>query len=247
MPPPMHCIGSVIPLPMARHKNIPIFIAHRGCPNQCVFCNQKTISQSEEYSLADIKNTIEDALLHAKEDDAMEIAFFGGSFTGIERSEMISLLTLANEYLQKKKIVGIRLSTRPDYISNEILDILEAYGVTDIELGVQSLSDTVLGACRRGHTKEQTLDACRMILARQQFSLVGQMMLGLPSSTKEEELQTAAELFALGVHAIRIYPTIVLANTPLADSQAKGEYTPLSLEDAVCRAAETVHDDPVRY
>ncbi len=238
MPPPMHCIGLVIPIPMARHKNIPIFIAHKGCPNQCVFCNQKTIAEEKSQSLDDIKKSIESALSFAKKDDEMEIAFFGGSFTGIPREEMCSLLELAKGYLDIGKIVGIRLSTRPDYISNEILDILAHYGVTDIELGVQSLSDKVLSACHRGHTAQTTLSACRMIRQYGAFRLVGQMMLGLPDATKDDEMATAKILLGLPVDAIRIYPTVVLQDTALANTFFCGDYTPLSVEEAVKRAAD---------
>ncbi len=234
----MHCIGSVIRILMAKHKNIPIFIPHLGCPHQCVFCNQKTISGSRGYTLDAVRSQIEAALATSNDGDTIEIAFFGGSFTGIDKDEMVSLLTLANQYLQSGRICGIRLSTRPDYISPEILDILAYYGVTDIELGVQSLSNEVLCACERGHTAAQTAYACQMIVSYKRFSLVGQMMLGLPASTRETELATAKELFDLGVDAIRIYPTVVLAGTPLACALHAGTYTPLSLETAVFTAAD---------
>ncbi len=238
MPPPMRCTGSATQISMAKHKNIPIFIPHSGCPHQCVFCNQKTISGSVGYDLSILREQIETVLSCAKSDDEIEIAFFGGSFTGIPRDEMITLLALANEYLCDNRICGIRLSTRPDYISNEILDILAQYGVTDIELGVQSLSDKVLLASERGHTSKQTENACRLILQHGKFSLVGQMMLGLPFSAREDEIQTAKGLFDLGVHAIRIYPTVVLQNTPLAQALSLGDYTPLSLTEAVNTAAD---------
>ncbi len=234
----MHCIGSAIPISMARHKNIPIFIAHRGCPNQCVFCNQKTIAEDKTQSLDRIKETIEGAISFAGREDEVEIAFFGGSFTGIPRKEMCSLLELANGYLTSGKIVGIRLSTRPDYISREILDILSHYGVTDIELGVQSLSDKVLCSCQRGHSAATTLAACSMIRQYGKFRLVGQMMLGLPNATRQDEMATAAALLDIPVDAIRIYPTVVLKDTVLANSYASGDYQPLSLEDAVSRAAD---------
>lgn len=234
----MHCIGSEIPIPMARHKNIPIFIAHKGCPNQCVFCNQKTIAQEENQSFDEIKQTIETALSHADKDDRIEIAFFGGSFTGIPMEEMHALLAIAKGYLSDGRITGIRLSTRPDYISKEILDILAAYGVTDIELGVQSLSDKVLTACKRGHTAQTTLSACRMIKEYGKFRLVGQMMLGLPCADSEDELQTAKTLLDIGVDALRIYPTVVLANTPLEKIYAEGNYSPPEVESAVLRAAD---------
>ena len=223
---------------MARHKNIPIFIAHRGCPNQCVFCNQKTIAEEKTQTLDEIRQTIEIALSHQKADDEMEIAFFGGSFTGIPKEEMCSLLELAKEYLDSGRIVGIRLSTRPDYISRNILDLLASYGVSDIELGVQSLSDKVLLACKRGHTAEATLSACRLIKEYGIFRLVGQIMLGLPEATREDEVATAKVLLDLPVDAIRIYPTVVLQDTPLACTFARGGYSPLSIKEAVSQAAD---------
>jgi len=223
---------------MVRHKNIPIFIPHRGCPNQCVFCNQKTISGSCGYTLSSVKADIDAALAAGKATDEVEIAFFGGSFTGIDRKEMIDLLSLAHSYLQSGRICGIRLSTRPDYITKEILRILAVYGVTDIELGVQSLDDGVLSACRRGHTAKETEYACRLILDHGSFTLVGQIMLGLPDATSHTEEETVRRLLTLGVRHFRIYPTVVLRNTPLATQLSEGTYTPLSTEDAVKRAAK---------
>lgn len=244
MPPPMLCTGSAIPTSMKKHKNIPIFISHKGCPHQCVFCNQKTISGSTAPTLAEMEDIIETSL--EKSTSKTEIAFFGGSFTGIDRGEMISYLSLAARYLQQKKICGIRLSTRPDYIDNEILDILTHYGVTDIELGVQSLSDKVLSACHRGHSAADTVHACRLIKSRPHFTLVGQMMPGLPASTKDDDLLTARMLFDLGVDAIRLYPTIVLKDTPLYESWQKGDYMPLSLESAVEICADILEEARLR-
>lgn len=238
----MLCIGLVIPLPMAKHKNIPIFIPHNGCPNQCVFCNQKTISGSVGYTLDSVKQDIESALATVDNGDTVEVAFFGGSFTGIDHSEMTALLAIAHSYLQQGKIQGIRLSTRPDYISEEILDILSSYGVTDIELGVQSLDDGVLGACARGHNAATTVHACRMILNYGRFTLVGQIMLGLPGASAHSEVSTVKELIDLGVRAFRIYPTVVLRDTPLADLLHYGAYTPLLLSEAVERAANVLKE-----
>ena len=127
-----------------RHVNIPIFIPHLGCPNQCVFCNQRTISGIREFSCEEVKKTIERDLSTLSDDDEVEIAFFGGSFTGIDRSLMISLLEIAHAYIDEGRVCGLRCSTRPDYINEEILDILKYYGVKTIELGLQSCSDKVL-------------------------------------------------------------------------------------------------------
>ena len=123
-----------------RHVNIPVFIPHLGCPNQCVFCNQRTISGVSEFSADDVRGIIDTALATVEDGADAQIAFFGGSFTGIDRSLMISLLEIANTYIQRGSVQSIRCSTRPDYINEEILDILKKYGVKTIELGLQSSS-----------------------------------------------------------------------------------------------------------
>ena len=137
-----------------RHINIPIFIPHLGCPNNCVFCNQRSISGHEEFNISSVREEIEAVLSTVGADDVCEIAFFGGSFTGIDRGLMTELLDIAEEYVAAKKVESIRLSTRPDYISEEILDILSRYSVKTIELGLQSMCDEVLETSKRGHTKE---------------------------------------------------------------------------------------------
>ncbi len=221
------------------HRNIPIFIPHMGCPHQCVFCNQRSISGQMSFSLGDVGSIIESALSTVAHEDEVEIAFFGGSFTGIDQGLMVSLLDLAQEYVNEGRVTSIRLSTRPDYISKEILDILSHYAVRVIELGLQSMDERVLAASGRGHTAGQACLACRMITARG-FDLVGQMMIGLPASTRESELATAREICDLGATAARIYPTVVFYQTPLQEQMHNGEYTPLSVEDAVSRSADVL-------
>ena len=220
---------------MKRHVNIPIFIPHLGCPNDCVFCNQRKISGKTEFRLADVRPEIERALATVNPDADVEIAFFGGSFTGIDRGDMLYLLNLADEYVRSGQVSAIRLSTRPDYIDREILDILRDHHVTDIELGIQSMSDRVLGASKRGHTAETSRAACKLI-AEYGFNLVGQMMVGLPLSTREDELATADEISQL-CGAARIYPTVVFRDTELCDMLDHG-YTPLTLDEAVSRCAD---------
>ena len=166
----------------------------------------------------------------------MEIAFFGGSFTGIDRSLMLRLLDLAQDYVEKGLVSSIRLSTRPDYISHEILDLLGRYSVKHIELGLQSMDDQVLNACLRGHTAQQAEDACRAIVEAG-FSLTGQMMIGLPGASLETELFTARRICALGATSARIYPTVVFHGTPLCTMTARGEYQPLTVAEAVTRSA----------
>lgn len=220
-----------------RHINIPIFIPHEGCPNSCVFCNQHTITQAENGGAArDVRPEIEACLATAKENCECEIAFFGGSFTGIDRGHMIRLLETAYDYVKDGRISSVRLSTRPDFIDAEILDILEKYGVRHIELGIQSMSDKVLAASKRGHTAERTREACRLIVSRG-FSLTGQMMIGLPCSDIESEIMTAREICALGADSARIYPTVVFYDTELCDMARRGLYTPLTNDRAAERCA----------
>ena len=220
-----------------RHINIPIFIPHLGCPNQCVFCNQRSISGVNRFEADKVDEIIRDALSTVEDDTEVEIAFFGGSFTGIDRSLMIYLLDTAYEYIKSGRASGIRCSTRPDYINAEILEILKSRGVKVIELGLQSSSDTVLTRCKRGHDFECERRACRMI-AEAGLELVGQMMIGLPGSDPESELKCAEFIVSSGAVAARIYPTVVFKDTELCQMAADGEYTPISVEEAVERSAK---------
>lgn len=221
-----------------RHINIPIFIPHEGCPNDCVFCNQRSITGSCEKADRDIHAEIESVLATVdKSNTDVEIAFFGGSFTGIDRNVMERLLSDAYAYITRGEAKSIRLSTRPDFIDGQILRILSKYGVEHIELGIQSMSDDVLCASRRGHTAEQTEKACRLIV-ESGFSLTGQMMIGLPLSTLEKEQYTAKRICELGADSARIYPCVVFYDTHLYDMALSGEYSPLSNDDAAFRSAK---------
>ncbi len=222
-----------------RHVNIPIFIPHEGCPNNCVFCNQHTITQTENGgSKRDIVPEIEACLATLdKSECECEIAFFGGSFTGIPREDMIRLLETAHNYIKAGSITSIRLSTRPDYIDEEILDILKKYGVRHIELGIQSMDDNVLKLSGRGHTSEITEKACRLITGNG-FSLTGQMMTGLPGATSESEVMTARKICEMGAESARIYPTVVFRGTELCNMSIRGEYTPLTNEESAERSAK---------
>ncbi len=222
-----------------RHINIPIFIPHMGCPNMCVFCNQRSISGRVSFDISKVQNEIEEVLSTTKKDDFIEIAFFGGSFTGIDRALMIDLLSLAQKYIDMGKVSSIRLSTRPDYISEEILDILSSYSVGTIELGLQSMDDIVLEKSKRGHTAICAENACKMIKERG-FSLIGQMMIGLPDSNVEKEIYTAKKICQMGADGARIYPTVVFYQTELCDMMQSGVYSPLSNEDAVYRTKEAL-------
>ena len=224
---------------MKKQYIIPIFVPHLGCPNDCTFCNQKSISgQIKKVTESDVRETIEYYLNSFKEKDAYkEVAFFGGSFTGIEVEEQEKLLSAAYDYIKEKKIDGIRISTRPDYIDKYILKRLKKYKVKTIELGVQSTNDYILEACKRGHTFEDVKKASKLI-KRYGFTLGHQMMLGLPESTEKDEINTAKDLIKLKPSIVRIYPVLVIKGTALEKQYNNNEYEPLELNQAVERCKE---------
>ena len=219
-----------------KHKNIPIFIPHLGCPHRCTFCDQRTISGHTAFDVSLVKETIEASLATLPPDATAEIAYFGGSFTAIDRTLMRSLLDLAQRYVNAGRVSGIRFSTRPDAVDDEVLDVLDAYSISAVELGLQSMDEEVLALCERGHTVAQAEDACRRVVGRG-HTLVGQMMLGLPGSNEQKEERTARLICSLGAKGARVYPTVVLEGTALARSWRRGEYTPLTDEQAAVRAA----------
>lgn len=222
-----------------RHANVALFVPNNGCPHACSFCNQHTITGVEKQpEPADVRAAAETALksLGEKSKDA-EIAFFGGSFTAIKRSYMVSLLEAAWPYVKDGRFAGIRISTRPDYIDDEILSILKHYGVTTIELGAQSMDDRVLALNGRGHTAEQVEKASGLIRAAG-FSLGLQMMTGLMGDTDDGARATAEKLADLLPDCVRIYPTIALRGTVLGEACERGKYRPQTLEEAVELCAE---------
>lgn len=222
------------------HVNIPVFIPHLGCPNLCVFCNQRAISGVRSFIPEKAKTEIETVLESlGNRDVTAEIAFFGGSFTGIGRDLMTKLLDLGESYVKSGEVTGIRFSTRPDYIDEEIIGILKHYTITAAELGIQSMSDRVLAASKRGHTAQQTENAVRL-LREAGFPVVGQMMVGLPGSSPDDEIRTAEKIAEMGCAAARIYPTVVFGETELCSMMRAGEYAPLSVEDAVKRSADVL-------
>ena len=222
-----------------RHLNIPIFVPHLGCPHACVFCNQRKISGKDAFSLDAVRGEIERALATVREDDEVEIAFFGGSFTAIEQSLMLSLLEIGKEYIDCGKVRALRCSTRPDSIDGETLALLSTYGMKSVELGVQSISDEVLLASGRGHTRDDVFRACELVRSSG-MTLVCQMMLGLPRSTRESDLETAHFIVDSGAVAARIYPTVVLRDSALHQMLLDGRYEALSLEEAIVRGADVL-------
>jgi radical SAM enzyme (TIGR01210 family) len=224
---------------MSRQYVIPVFIPHLGCPNDCIFCNQKSISgQMKQITEEEVEKTIQEFLHSFKEEKLYtEISFFGGSFTGIDIELQERLLKVAYKYVQKKKVDGIRVSTRPDYINKDELKLLKKYGVKTIELGVQSTNDYILQKAKRGHTFEDVKRASKLI-RRYGFTLGHQMMIGLPESTWLDELNTAKDLAKLKPKIVRLYPVLIIKHTELEKEFAKGEYVPITLEQAVERCKE---------
>lgn len=219
---------------MSEKYIIPIFVPHLGCPNNCTFCNQKSISgQMKNVTGKEVKETIEKFLKSFKNNDIeKEIAFFGGSFTGIEKNIQEELLSVAYEYVKNGTVSGIRVSTRPDYIDKEKLKLLKQYGVKTIELGVQSTNDYILKKCKRGHTFEDVKNASKLI-RKFGFTLGHQMMIGLPESTRLDELNTAKDLAKLKPKIIRLYPVLVIKNTELEEEYKNVEYEPVTVNQAV--------------
>lgn len=218
---------------MKKQYIIPIFVPHLGCPNDCVFCNQKSISgQTKQLTKDDVKNIIEEHLKYLKDNSKVEIAFFGGSFTGIDEQKQEELLSVAYEYVKQGKVQSLRISTRPDYIDRTILKRLKKYKVKTIELGVQSANDYILQKAGRGHTFDDVKKASRLI-RMYGFNLGHQMMVGLPESTKLDEINTAQKLVKLKPKMIRIYPVLVIKNTKLEKDYESGDYKALTVTQAV--------------
>lgn len=217
-----------------KHANIAVFVPHNGCPNQCSFCNQRTISgASKQPEPSDVAIACEKAMQGGCEGADVQLAFFGGSFTAIDRAYMISLLEAAQPYIQSGFLnKGIRVSTRPDFIDDEVLSLLKKYGVRAIELGAQSMDDSVLSLNKRGHTADDVVKAAKLIKSYG-FELGLQMMTGLYGSADDDSIMTAKKFISLSPDTVRIYPTVVLPGTMLAELYLSGEYKVPSLDESV--------------
>ena len=215
---------------------LPIFIPHAGCPHQCVFCNQRTISGQKTAALPGAKAQIQRWLQWLRPSKANEAAFYGGSFTGLDMALQKQLLALTDELLEQGIIGSVRLSTRPDYINTEVLSLLKEHGVELVELGVQSLDDAVLQKAERGHTVEAVYTAHKL-LKEYGFKTGIQLMVGMPGQDFASVQDTAARVAQLRPDIARIYPLLVIKDTPLAHSYEQGAFVPLSLEEAVEQSA----------
>ena len=228
-----------------RHYTIPIFIPMEACPFHCIFCDQEKISgRGKVPSIEDVVSTIKEHLATIQQPSTeieagnpqtcaeIEVGFFGGTFTGLPPEQQINYLDAVLPFVNNGRISGIRLSTRPDFITNDVLALLKRYPVKTIELGAQSMDDEVLRISGRGHTAADTENASRMILEAG-VKLGLQMMIGLPGDTEDKSVRTAQRIIELGASETRIYPVIVIKGTPLEDLYYKGNYVPLELEEAV--------------
>ncbi len=217
-----------------RHYIIPIFVPHLGCPHDCVFCNQRKIATSEENM--DEKKAISIIEEHLSTinscSSTIEVSFFGGTFTAIPLEKQKELLAVAKRYKDSGQINYIRMSTRPDYINEDILNHLKEYDVDIIELGVQSLDTNVLWASGRGHSKKDVYRASKLIKSFG-FILGHQVMLGLPKDNRKKDIETAIESLSLNPDICRIYPALVIKNTPMELMYKRGDYKPYDLEEAV--------------
>lgn len=221
---------------------IPVFVPHLGCPNSCVFCNQRRISgQIEPATPETVKRTVDQIKNVMPKGAPKQLAFYGGSFTALPVPQQDALLGAAQRFLDTYENAGIRISTRPDSIDKETLNRLVRYGVRTIELGAQSMCDDVLSAAGRGHTAQDTMNAARLI-KEEGIELILQMMTGLPEDTPAKAAMTAKNLIALEPDGVRIYPAVVIRDTKLYDMWRAGEYREHTVEDAVSLCAALYED-----
>lgn len=218
---------------MRGKKIIPIFVPHQGCPHDCIFCNQKKITGISTDMTGDkAREIIEDCLATIKPDVDVEIAFFGGSFTAIDRDKQVELLSVAKEYKDRGLVSDIRMSTRPDCIDREGLDLVKSFGTTIIELGVQSMDEEVLVESLRGHNSKIVYESGALI-KEVGLKLGLQQMIGLPGDTEKKCIRTAKEFAKIGPDFVRIYPTLIIKETGLEQSYRDGYYRPFSLDECV--------------
>ena len=224
---------------MMKHYNIPIFLPELACPYRCVYCNQFSITGNDDIvKPEDVKNIIDSHLASFKEENRfVEVAFFGGNFTGLPVKMQNDYLEVVQPYLDKNIVHGIRCSTRPDYISLQRVKEIKHLGMRNIELGAQSTNDEVLKHCKRGHTYNDIVEASQIILS-EGITLGLQMMIGLPYDSEEKDFQTAKDIVNLGAKETRIYPCIVVNDTELETMYRNGEYKALSINEAVSRSSK---------
>ncbi len=221
-----------------KYYNIPIFLPELACPFRCVYCNQFSITGKQQIPDTQyVKNTIDQYLSSFTENERfVEVAFFGGNFTGLPEKMQDDFLKIVQPYLEKGVIQGIRCSTRPDYIDEKRVKTLKNFGMRNIELGAQTTNDEILRRCGRGHTFRD-IEKASQVIVDEGITLGLQMMLGLPFDTFENDMQTAHDIVRLGAKETRIYPCIVVKDTGLERIYHVGKYIPLTLDEAVKQSA----------
>jgi len=229
---------------------IPVFISHQGCPHRCIFCDQHSITgltKPEEQPVTPdkVKKTVEEWLFRPRKEDkeGVQVAFYGGSFTGLPRQRQEELLGAVRPYIEAGQVESIRISTRPDYIDDSIVSFLKEFSVSIIELGIQSLDQQVLDASLRGHSVQQSEKAISL-LKEKGITVGAQLMCGLPGDSTSRLMTTVKRVAALAPDFVRIYPVLVIRGSGLEKIYRDGMYRPLSLPRAValsCRM-KTVFD-----
>ncbi|OQY60553.1 MAG: hypothetical protein B6245_00960 [Desulfobacteraceae bacterium 4572_88] len=222
-------------MPSEKPFIIPVFIPHAGCLHQCAFCNQAKITSVRRQLLSSEQfRLLVEGFLNYKGSrrKLVQIAFYGGTFLGLEKNDIERLLREADRFVQAGKVDGIRFSTRPDTVDQKRLDIIRDFPVSTIELGVQSMDDRVLKQSRRGHTAADT-ERAFYLLREQGYEVGMQMMVGLPGENHASALDTGKKIAALSPDMVRIYPTVVIENSPLARWYRDGKYMPLPLDACV--------------
>ncbi len=210
-------------------KIFPVFIPHLGCPYQCIYCNQHSITRSKLPDIEKLESEIA-AFCRKNISEEKEIAFFGGTFTSITKPSQQKYLDITNKF--SKQISGIRISTRPDSINPKVLAFCKENNVRTIELGIQSFDDEVLKKTFRDYNSETAINACKLIKAHK-FQLGIQLMPGLPGFCKRSLENSIQVTQKISPHFVRIYPTIVIKDTKLENWFLKGKYIPFKLNEAV--------------
>lgn len=225
---------------------IPVFIPHQGCPQNCIFCNQVSIS-GQESGLGDddalVKNTVETWLGRSRRRRIVQVAFFGGSFTCLAHERQRRLLAAVQPFIASGDVQSIRLSTRPDCVDEDICKFLKDHHVTTVELGVQSFDDKVLQAAWRGHSAADSVRAAKNIKDAG-LELGIQLMPGLPQETTRSWFATLQQMLQLKPECVRIYPTLVIGGSGLASQFKDGGFRPISMNRAIalCGRAKAMCD-----
>jgi histone acetyltransferase (RNA polymerase elongator complex component) len=213
----------------------PFFIPHAGCPHRCLFCSQQQPGGGDEPpSPAEVSGALEQ-MLPCNGDG--EVAFYGGTFTLLPTAQQKALLEAVAPFVHGGRVAGIRVSTRPDALPPGSAEWLAGLGVTTVELGCQSFSVDVLRLAGRGHDEREATKAVSR-LRRAGLAVGLQLMPGLPGGDRGEAMASLASALTLAPDFLRIYPTVVLRDTGLAQWYLDGRYCPVPLEEAVDWCAE---------